>query len=371
MRVIFVARAINDMAGGVERMITTVMNALHARGHSISLLTWDNRDAVSFYPINEGISWDKLDIGDASVKAGLTTRLRRAVCVRKAVRERRPDIVVCFQDGPFAAIRLFTMGMNIPVIAAERNAPTRFEHKSTAVWQKWLFYLMFYFAKRILIQCESYRCLYPRFLRGKIVTIPNPVNPASQFAQPAVPDSSGRFKLLSVGRLSYQKNYPVLIQAFALIASDLPEWDLVIIGEGEDRSYLEKMVIDNSLTDRVSLPGTSSKVSDCYAASHLCCLSSRWEGFPNVLAEALAHGLPGVGFADCAGVRDLLSAGVNGLLADGNDDGHTLAESLKVLMAEAEDRCEFGKKGICSVSEYVPDKIFSQWERVLTEAIMK
>lgn len=368
MKVMFVARAIDGMAGGVERMVTTVMNALVVRGHSIGLLTWDKAEAISFYSMSPEITWNQLDQGDVTVKAGIVLRLRRAVAVRKLMRRNKPDVIVCFQDGPFLAIRVYTAGMGIPVIAAERNAPTRFDHTSAAR-RKNLTYNALRFAKRILVQCESYRELYPVFLRKQIVTIPNPVIPATQYAQPEFPGSDGRFRILSVGRMSYQKNYPVLLDAFATVAADFPEWDLILVGDGEDRLELESLIAEKGLGNRISMPGITTSVSDCYASAHLFCLSSRWEGFPNALAEALAHGLPCVGFSGCAGVSDLIEAGRNGLLAEGNGDSVSLVKSLRTLMTYTEKRQVMGMNAVESIKRYAPDEVFSSWEQVLREAV--
>ena len=369
MNVLFVARAFHNVAGGVERMVTAVMNALVARGHSINLLTWDQAGAAAFFPMTPEITWHSLNIGNPSVKAGPLLRIRRAVVVRDLVKGFQPDVIVCFQAGPFMAIRTYTVGMGIPVIAAERNAPTRFDHIRGKPGKP-LTCHAFRFARRILIQCRSYRDLYPAFLRHRIVTIPNPVFPADGRARPEIPDSNGRFRILSIGRLGYQKNYPVLIEAFAMIASTYSEWDLVIIGEGEDRSGLEKLVMEKGLARRIAMPGTTALVSKWYTSSHLFCLPSRWEGFPNALAEALSHGLPSVGFAGCAGVPELIVPGENGLLVEGNGGAKTLAGTLEILMSSAEERKAMGTLAAKSVRGYEPDKIFSLWERTLAEATM-
>jgi len=369
MRVMFVARAIHNMAGGVERMVIAVMNALVSRGHSIQLLTWDPVGATPFYPMAPEIAWHQLNIGDPLVKASLLLKFRRAVAVRNLMKKFKPEVIVCFQAGAFVAIRTYTAGMGIPVVAAERNAPTRFDHR----WDwpgKMLTYHAFRFAKRILIQCQDYKKLYPGFLRHRIVTIPNLVFPADKRAHPEKPGPTGRFRILSVGRLDYQKNYSVLVEAFAALAPAFPEWDLVIIGEGEDRDQLNGLIRKRGLSTRILMPGVSISVSEWYTSSHLFCLPSRWEGFPNALAEALIHGLPSVGFAGCAGVRDLILSGENGLLAEGNGDPLVLAKALETLMASADGRRAMGEHAAESVKGYEPDKIFSLWEGMLADVAL-
>jgi len=366
MRVMFVARAIDGMAGGVERMVTTVMNALVERGHDVDLLTWDQEGARSFYPMDARITWQRLDAGDPAIRAGLSLRLRRARMVRALLRRRRPEVVVCFQDGPYMSIRAYSAGMGIPVIAAERNAPTRFDHTS-AKRRQGLTYFAFRFAARVLIQVESYRELYPAFLRRRIVAIPNPVFPAACRARPAEPGPNGRFEILCIGRLGYQKNQLVLADAFAALAQRFPQWDLVLLGDGEDGDSLARRIAGHGLGARVSLIAPTPSPSDWYCRSHLFCLPSRWEGFPNALGEALARGLPAVGFAECAGVRDLIEPGRNGALAAGNGDSASLADTLAGLMTDDRARGELGDAAVASVAGYSPDAIFRRWESTLAE----
>jgi len=332
MKLLFICRAFDNVAGGVERMGTALMNEMCRRGHDVSLLTWDRSKSEAFYKFDERIAWHCLDMGDYMKKAGWGLRFKRARWVRRLVKKLKPDVMLAFQQGTFLSTRLFTFGMGIPTIAAERNAPSRFDHLKAGRYRS-LIFQSFRLAKRITIQCESYRNEYPAYLRSRIVTIPNPVFPAQDHACPQGKPGEPR-TLLSVGRLSYQKNYSILIRTFAALCNDFPKWRLVIVGEGEDRPCLEEEIAEQGLTGRVSLPGTTEDVGRRYRESHLLCLSSRWEGFPNVLAEALSHGLPGVGFAGCAGVRDLIHHGENGLLAEGNGNAESLAECLRTLMAD-------------------------------------
>ena len=217
------------------------------------------------------------------------------------------------------------------------------------------------------MQCESYKSLYPTFLHDRIITIPNPVFPAKTFAKPDQPDATGRYQVISVGRLSYQKNYVVLIEAFAKLATRFPQWDLVIWGEGEERPHLQRLVQDKQLEQRIKMPGVTTNVTAAYTVGHLFCLPSLWEGFPNSLAEAMAHGLPAVGFADCSGICDLIGSGKTGLLAQGNNDSASLAQALAALMASHIDRLTMGKAAISRMRDYEPNHIFDQWQSVLSE----
>lgn len=364
LKILVCCRAIDNMAGGVERMASALMNEMVKRGHSISLMTLDSEEARSFYPLDPAIVWHKVAIGDPLRKATISEMFQRAFKVRTIVAKVRPDILIGFQDGPYLSTRVYTLGMGYPIILAERNAPTRYDHIRSGKYRQ-LIYQTFRFARRITVQCESYRAHYPAYLRPKIVTIPNPVFPAA-------PENLRQVKkqkiLLSVGRLEYQKNYRALIDAFALIAAKYPDWNLRVVGEGVERATLEQLIGDLGLSGRVELPGTTDAVGAEYAQASLLALPSRWEGFPNVIAEAMAHGLTCVGFADCAGVCDLIQHGYNGRLAAGNGDPKSLASELDLLMGAPEQLHNLGRNAQESMMAYRPEHIYHLWENLFREA---
>jgi glycosyltransferase involved in cell wall biosynthesis len=365
MKLLFVARSIDRMAGGVERMVISIMNAMVARGHDVSFFSWDTAGAISFYPMAPSIRWFRLNRGDPQNKAGVRLVLARLPIIRRMVKEFKPDVIVCFQGGSFLAMQLYTAGLNVPLIAAERTAPTLYDYAGTPR-QRFIEHQMFRFATRIAVQFERYVDYYPNYLRSLLVTIPNPVPEAAVKAQPAIPSENGRWLLLSVGRLGYQKNYSVLVEAFASIATRFPDWDLRIVGSGEDRPALEALIAQRpDIASRVTLPGVATDIYREYAAAHLFCLPSRWEGFPNALAEALAHGLPAVGFADCAGVADLIQPGRNGSVAAGNGDPAALAEALKPLMDAPGLRARLGVGAVESVVSYKLEDMVDLWESTL------
>lgn len=364
LKILVCCRAIDNMAGGVERMASALMNAMVKRGHEVRLMTLDPEKAQSFYPLDPLIVWHKVAVGDALRKATISEMFQRAFKVRAIVGAVKPDIIIGFQDGPYLSTRVYTLGMGYPIILAERNAPTRYDHIQSGKWRQFIFQT-FRFARRITIQCESYRSYYPAYLRTKIMTIPNPVFPA---ARENLEQVKRRKILLSVGRLEYQKNYSVLIKAFGLVAAKYADWILRIIGEGGERQQLEKLITELGLTGRVELPGTTDTVGAEYAQASLLGLPSRWEGFPNVIAEAMAHGLPCVGFSGCAGVSDLIQHGQNGRLAAGNGDPQSLAEELDILLSAPDQLSGMGKNAQESMKAYEPVHIYDLWENLFREA---
>ena len=116
----------------------------------------------------------------------------------------------------------------------------------------------------------------------------------------------------------------VLIGDFGILVKRFPDWFLSVVGEGGERWSLIEQVAAMNLGGRVVLHGATDDIKAEYLEADLFVISTQLEGFPNALAEAMAHGLPTVGFADCPGVNELIQHGSNGLLALENGDKETL-----------------------------------------------
>lgn len=362
MKILFVCRMFDQVAGGVERMSILLMNALVERGHDVSLFTWDDPDARPFYPMHESIRWHRLNMGDPSRSASAALRFSRMVAFRKYSAALQPDVVVAFQHGAFLFAALSLVGRGIPVVLAERNAPDRLDHTREGRHRGTMFLTM-RMAAAVTVQFDTYVQRYPENLRARIVAISNPVYRAEGFATPD--GDKPRRTLLSVGRLSYQKNYAALVRAFAAVAGRFPDWQLRIVGDGEERKALEELAEGLGVATRVALPGAVRDVSAEYRAADLFCLPSRWEGFPNALAEAMAHGLPVVGYRSCAGMSELVTPGRDGSLADGNGDPAALSAALKALMEDAALRGRMGMEARNIADVYRPERSFDEWERLL------
>lgn len=365
MRILFNSRKYDGIAGGVERMSVTLMNEMVRRGHQVALISLDPPTARTFYPLDPAIEWTRIDIGEPHRRATVREIIARQVAMRRAIKRFRPDVIIGFQQGAFIAAAIAALGTGIPVIAAERNAPHRFDHLKDGHGRTFQ-YLSFRLARFVTIQLESYRAHYPRHVRRRIVSIPNPVPPSDTIADPSG-RAGARKILLCVARLSYQKNQALLVQAFGRLAERFADWDLVLVGEGEDRAAIEALAAAVAPRGRIHLAGPQSDVIQYYRAAQLFCLPSRWEGFPNALAEAMASGLPAVGLAACAGVNTLIEQGKTGLLAPA-PDAEVLAETLGELMADPERRARMGAAARKAIADYSPQAIFDQWEALFTRA---
>lgn len=362
MRLLFVCRMFDGVVGGVERMSVMLMNSMVERGHDVSLFTWDHAAAQAYYPMHESIRWYRLDMGDPAQKAGAGLRFARMRRFRSWATSPAPDAVVAFQHGAFLFAAASLLVSRVPVVLAERNAPQRFDHTSEGRHRRLRFASM-RLAAAITVQFESYVERYPAWLRERIVTIHNPVPRPQAFATPGADKSA--HTLLSVGRLSYQKNLSTLVRAFAALADDCPDWNLRLVGDGDERGQLEQLVASLGLESRVAFPGSTRDTSAEYRAADLFCLPSRWEGFPNAVAEAMAHGLPVVGFRDCAGMSDLIRPGRDGALADGNGNVQSLSSTLKPLMTDSAMRVRLGLEARRVAEVYPPQRSFDDWERLL------
>lgn len=362
MRLLFVCRMFADGVGGVERISIRVMNAMVERGHEVSLFTWDVAGARAFYPMHERVRWHQLDMGDPMQPASAALRVARVRRFRALTRVSRPGAVVAFQHGPFLFATAGAAGRRIPVVLSERNAPELLDHTRAGRYRDAIFQSM-RLARAITVQFPGYVQRYPSYLRGRIAVVPNPVERAAEFAAPGA-DRAER-TLLAVGRLSFQKNFAVLVRAFASLSQKHPAWRLRIVGDGEERAALADLIDQAGVRGRVELAAPVRHIAAEYAGADLFCLPSRWEGFPNALAEAMAHGLPAVGFGGCAGVNELIVPGENGLLADGADDPAALAAALDALMSDAPRRARMGATARGIADTYQPARVFDTWESLL------
>ncbi len=202
---------------------------------------------------------------------------------------------------------------------------------------------------------------------GKVIA--NPVVFPLPVSEPSIrPEEvvgKERQVLLAVGRLEEEKGFTKLIEAFAKLAESFPSWDLVILGEGKNRESLEAQRSSLDLEHRIHLPGRAGNMADWYQSASLFVMSSRFEGFPNSLAEAMAYGLPVVS-SDCdTGPRDIIRQGRDGLLVDPETGVRGLAEALSSLMLNPDLRSKMANAAVDVRERFAISHITQQWDAVL------
>jgi glycosyltransferase involved in cell wall biosynthesis len=353
-RVLIFSRAYQNMAGGVEKMSLDLASGLADRGHKVTILSLDQESDNAFFDWPENVSWKKVGIGDPDKRATFVVRLRRILTIRSIVKELRPHVGLGFQVGSFALMRLATIGLGMQSIAAERNSPDLFNYISRGKVKRVFSSLILGTSTRAAVQFEAYKSKYPHWLRNKLVVTPNWVQMAPEVNSI---NRSSKFKILFVGRLTFQKNVEVLLNAM----NHLPEiFELTIIGTGPELKRLRELAHQGGRNIFFKEPQLD--LSRDYMSADILCMPSRWEGFPNVVAEALAHGLPVVGFSDCSGIPDLVTDGLTGVIAPGMND----SDSLKQALLRASDLQFDPKKIRESMRPYSFESFIDNWEKAIS-----
>lgn len=355
-------------AGGAERVISTLANAWSSRGRRVTLLTFDDGSEPPFYPLGQAIERRALGLagslgqGIAAVRT-LCWRTRR---LRSEIESRRPDVVLSFIDRTNVQTILATRGLGCPVLVSERVNPAHYRvGRSWSLLRRWLYP----HASLVVVQTAAAREFFPAAVRKRTRVIANPVAlPGDAPGAADDAEDASRHRVVAMGRLVDQKGFDLLLAAFAKLDAGFPDWELVIWGEGPRRVDLERQRDELGLTGRVRFPGRTNEAFGALRTGDLFVLSSRFEGFPNALCEAMAVGVPVVA-TDCpSGPAEIVRHGVDGLLVPvGNTD--KLAAAMQRLMADAGERARLGRRGPDVLDRFGPEKILEAWDRCISELV--
>ena len=355
LRVVFVVAGLTTSKGGLERIGARVASAMAERGHRVAVFAAGPEQQPPLYPLHSEIRLLRYR-EDQTAKAIAEARARLVTF--------EPD--VCVPLFSWVAAMQWPMilhGTGIPMLYSERNNPMLIENERMTREQR---LAVMAAADRIHLHWPQFLGSLPPIIRERATNIANPVLPATQIAMPDEANNA-RFRCMAIGRIvDTVKQYSLLFKAFSTLAAKFPQWDIYLFGHGKDEAALYALRAELGLEDRIFMPGITHQPECEYARSHLFCIPSRFEGFPSVLTEALAHGLPSVGFAVCSGVNELIRPGQNGLLAE-QMTPESLAACLAPLMEDAQKRKAMGVRAVHSMKKYHPEKVYDQWENLLYE----
>lgn len=363
MHILFAIKSLSPPPGGAERVLATIASQLAKRGHRVVVASLDEPEGRDFYPISKEV--ERVRLGEPpSGKSRARGMFARVGRFRQICAETKPDVAVGFMHSSFIPLAAALIGSNVPLLASER---TSYRHYKRHFFDKLLLHLSFPLIEAMTVNGVGIRDGFPRKFRRRMVVLPNPVARARRQADLLRNPKT----LLSVGAFRPEKDHKTLIQAFARIRPTHPDWVLRVVGDGSLRTDLEQLVRDLGVKDCVVFAGVSTSVETEYLNAQLFVLPSLYEAFPNALAEALAHGLPAVGFADCPGTNELIVDGVNGVLAHGDDRVEALAKALESLIDSTETRQRMGSAAAASVASYSLDQVTDSWESLLQTVASK
>ncbi|SEI82522.1 Glycosyltransferase involved in cell wall bisynthesis [Sphingomonas sp. OV641] len=354
MRVAFVLAALQ--AGGAERVVAEVSAGMAARGWTVEIITFDRPDDPIYHPLAPGITCTRLSLpGRGGGIRGIIQSARRVLALRRVLRDRQFDTVVAFLTKINVIALAAGWGLGRPTIVSERNNPLR--QKANPLWNR-LTSLLYAGAARIVIMSERSRQALPRASRRRAAIIPNPVT--SRVVEPRPKTKT----FVAVGRLTQQKGFDILLNAFARISPSLPDWRLTIFGDGPDRHALERQLALLGLQDRVSMPGATVVPGSWLDQTSIFVLPSRYEGWPNALAEALAAGLPAVAFDCDFGAAEMVKNDRTGVLVAA-EDLDALAAAMHSLALDPPRQRRLADAASQQMLRYSPEQIVSQWCRLV------
>lgn len=351
-------------SGGAERVVTELANHWSRTGHVVTVLTLVGEEKP-FYDLHPGVEVQALGVASVSEGAleAAVANMRRIWHLRRILRRIEPDVAIGAMPRANVLLRLATIATRTAVILTEHTDPLRYP--LTPVWKR-LRGVTYPFADSLVAVSQGILDRLPGCQAADERVIPNPVTIRDRDELEAAGQEGTGRRLVGMGRLAHEKGFDLLIRAFAQVADARPEWNLEIWGEGEGREALEALICDLELEDRILMPGRTNQPFRVMASADLFVLSSRYEGFGNVLAEAMCVGVPVVSFACPSGPEEIVRHGVDGLLVP-PEDVEALASAIARLMDSPEARRRLAERAVEARDRFGSESIMKRWDELLEE----
>lgn len=319
--------------GGIERALTTLSAHFVHRGHKVVYIAC--RSGNHFFELDGRVIFREPDYKHStSPVQKLLSYQKTILFIRKQLQEFKPDTILSFGDIINPLVLLANRGLNYPIYISDRISP-----KQQLGWFKnFMKKITYPNATGIIAQSQN-AADYKREVFGDRINIRIIPNSLREIAPVNVVEK--KKQVIGVGRLSIEKGFDRLIEAFSKIPNH-EDWKLVLVGSGPVRNQLESQSKAMGVAERVIFLGARKDVDQLLAESSIFVIPSRCEGFPNALCEAMASPLPCISF-DSISASDLIENRVNGVVVpDGDIDG--LAKEIEILMDDEKLRAEYAEK---------------------------
>ena len=340
--------------GGAERVLSELIGYWSQHEVNIILAEIEPDMFANSYPLPSGIQVIKFKTDSKSRMARYLAAIRFMV---KVMRENPDTPVLAFNKLVIYKLVYAALFTKNKIIVSERNDPYSTPRKS----RRWLRNWAFLRADRCVFQTPGARDYFPESVKKKSVIIPNPVNSALPDRFEGERDKS----IIAVGRLDPQKNFPMLIRAFALLHRDFPDYRLFIFGRGQQEEELKQLAGEFNVSEHVFFPGFSDSIYQEMVKCAIYVSSSDYEGISNSMLEALAMGIPSV-CTDCpsGGARMVIENNVNGILTPVGDE-RAMYEGMKKILSDDAFARSIGEEAYKIRGKYPIEKIAQLWIEVL------
>jgi glycosyltransferase involved in cell wall biosynthesis len=350
--------------GGAERVAADLSAHWAGMGREVMVVTQASAEG-DVYTLHPKVRREVLHTaGEGGGLRGIWSNVQRVRALRRVVKSFRPDIVLGMMTTASVLSVLACAGLSCRVIATEHTHPP--SQTLSGFWQR-LRRLTYPRAASVVALTRGTADWLAQHVPGsKLAVIPNPVHFPLPRAEPVLTPVSGdgRKRLLAVGRLHADKGFDLLIQAYAQLAASHPGWDLVILGEGDERRALEAQVREAGLASRIFMPGRAGNVGDWYDSADLYVLTSRFEGLSNTLLESMASGLAAVSFDCDTGPREIIREGVDGVLVRPNGDVPALCKALDAVMRNDADRVRMAQAATDVRDRFSAARVLQKWQEL-------